>query len=145
MQHVSHCTLCLFLFPASCVSVVLIAIPLALSLSVVLALSFSLPQNRTLLRAMVVLNLFLSACFHFPFSLLARLLSFSLANRTSNSLILSPTPPPHSFYVPLSHATVMVPTDGSHRPAQMRVISESIFTDSELGLEFVGLEFVATL
>jgi len=81
-----------------------------LSLSVVISLSFSLPQNRTLLRAMVVLSLFLSPCFHSPFFLFARLLSFSLANRTSNSLILSPTLPPTlslSLSPTVTHATVM--------------------------------------
>ena len=102
------------------------------SLSTYFFLSFSLPQNRALLRAMVALYLFLSACFHSPVSLLARSLSFSLANRNSNSRILSPNPPPHSFYFSPSHC------DGSQRPAQMRVISESILTDSQLGLEFVA-------
>ena len=81
---------------------------------------------------MVALYLFLSACFHSPFVLLARSLSFSLANRTSNSLILSPNPPPLFLFLSLPRDC-----DGSQRPAQMRVISESILTDSELGLEFV--------
>ena len=134
MQHVSSCTLCLFLFLASCVSVVLISISLALSLSVNLSLSFSLPQNRALLRTIIALYLFLSACFHSLFFLLARSLSFSLTNRTSNSHLFSPpTPPPLFLFLSLPRDC-----DGSQRPAQMRVISESILIDSELGLDFVA-------
>jgi len=93
VHHVSHCTLCPFLFLAYSVSVVSISISLALSLSIVLSMSFSLPQNRVFLRAEVGLSLFLSPCLSLSLSL-SRSLFFSLGNRTSNSLILSPNPHP---------------------------------------------------
>ena len=97
----SHHTLCPFLFLAY--SCVLISLFLALYLPVVLSLSFSLPQSKTLLGAAVALSLFLSHCFHSPISF-------------SRSLS-------HSLTGPLTLFS--------------RVISDSICTDSELGLMFV--------
>jgi len=126
VQPVSHHILCPFLFLAySCVSISLF---LALYLSVVLSLSFSLPQSRTLLGAVAVLSLF-PHCFHSPFSF-PRSLSHSLTGPLT--LFSPPVPPPFYLFLSLPRDC-----DGSQRPAQKCVISDSICTDSELGLMFV--------
>jgi len=61
----------------------------------------------------------------------ARSLSHSLTGPLT-LLFSPPTPPPLFLFLSLPRDC-----DGSQRPAQMRVISESILTDSELGLEIV--------
>ena len=100
---------------------------LALYLSVVLPL----PQSRTLLGAVAYSLSFSLTVFTllFLFSL-----SFTLANRTfnSDSLLGPPIPPPFYFFLSLQRDC-----DGSQRPAQVCVTSDSICTDSDLGLMFV--------
>jgi len=127
VQPVSHCTLCPFLFLAY--SVVLISNFLALSLSVVLSRSFCLSEAPFLKVGVSSAPWWLSLSFFFTL-----LFSFSLS--LSHSLTGPVTllfSPPHSYlFLSLPHDC-----DGSQRPAQMRVISDSILTDSELGLEFV--------
>jgi len=86
----------------------LISIPLArsgsLSRSVVCSLSFFLlPPSPLRCGGSLSLSFFLLSLF---FSL-ARLLSFSLANRTYISLILSPNPPTPPLSFSLFHATVV--------------------------------------
>ena len=127
VQPVSHHTLCPSLFLAY--SFVLISLFLALYLSVVLPLPLSLPQSRTLLGAVAALSLFLSHCFETPFSF-----SRSLSHSLTGPLTLFFPPIPPSFYLFLS---LPRDCDGSQCPAQMCVISDSICTDSDLGLMFV--------
>jgi hypothetical protein len=75
------------------------------------------------------LSLFLSHCFHSPISF-SRSLSHSLTGPLT--LFSPPIPPPFYLFLSLPRDC-----DGSQRPAQMCVISDSICTDSELGLMFV--------
>jgi hypothetical protein len=75
------------------------------------------------------LSLFLSHCFHSPISF-TRSLSHSLTGPLT--LFSPPIPPPFYLFLSLPRDC-----DGSQRPAQMCVISDSICTDSELGLMFV--------
>ena len=72
-----------------------ILIPLTRSLSRLVVLSLSLFFSLSLLRAVVGLSesLFLSLCLSLYFCLTCSL-SFSLDDRTSDCLILSPNPPP---------------------------------------------------
>ena len=64
-------------------------------------------------------------------------LLFSFSRSLSHSLTGPLTllfSPPHSYiFLSFPHDC-----DGSHRPAQMRVVSDSILIDSELGLELVA-------
>jgi len=92
-------------------------------------LSFSPPQSRGSCAPWQLSFSFFTLLF--LFSLFS--LSFTLANRTSNSLILSHNPPPS-----LSLSLSPMRLNGSQRPVQMHVISDSIFTDSEAGLIFVA-------
>jgi len=111
-----------------------ILIPLTRSLSRLVVLSLSLFFSLSLLRAVVGLSesLFLSLCLSLYFCLTCSL-SFSLDDRTSDSLILSPTHPPHSLFLSL-----LRDCDGPQHSTQLRVISISILMDSELGLVFVA-------
>jgi len=123
---------------------------LSLSLSCVLCLCrFDLNFPRSLaLRSSFCLSPFLRAgvsCVpwwlflsfflpvsHSPFLLLARSLSHSLTGPLA-LLFSLPTPPPLHLFLSLPRDC-----DGPQRPAQMRVISDSILTDSEFGLKFVA-------
>jgi len=123
-------------FPVSCVLCCFdLTFPRSLSLrsSLSVFLSFSPPQSRGSCAPWQLSFSFSLTVFTllFPFSFFS--LSFTLANRTSNSLNISHNPTPS-----LSLSLSPMRLNGSQRPVQMHVISNSILSDSEAGLIFVA-------
>jgi len=105
------------------------------SLSLRSSFSVFLPSSKQGSPAHHGGSLILAFCLFFTFLFpcsLARSLSYSLTGPLT--FLFSPQTPPPRFLFP----SLPRECDGSQRPAQMRVISESILTDSELSLEFVA-------